>query len=166
VNKFDFLYFDMAERIAHLSHAIRLKVGCVIVKENRILSYGYNGTIAGFDNNCEEPIYMPTEELTLLSTKELYEKYPNVDEVHGRYYLKTKDSVVHAECNALLKICKSHENSSGASVYLTHSPCIECAKMIASSGISKVFYIHEFRSTAGIDLLYQCNIDVQKKPMA
>jgi len=133
-DKFISFYFDVAKRVAQLSHAQRLKVGAVIVKDDRILSYGYNGMPAGFDNCCE---YEDYSERTI-------EDFPT---------LKTKPEVVHAEMNSIAKIAKHGDSCEGASMFITHAPCVECAKMILQSGINSVYYLKEYRSTAGIDLL-------------
>ena len=117
------MYCDVAERVSQLSHAQRLKVGAVIVKDDRILSYGYNGMPSGFDNICETQ--------------------NNV----------TRPEVVHAEMNAIAKVAKHSESCDDASIFITHSPCVECAKLILQSGISSVYYSHDYRSTDGIDLL-------------
>jgi len=122
-DKFISLYCDVAERVSQLSHAQRLKVGAVIVKDDRILSYGYNGMPSGFDNVCETQ-----------------------DNI-------SKPEVVHAEMNAIAKVAKHSESCDGASIFITHSPCVECAKLILQSGISRVYYKHDYRSTDGVDLL-------------
>lgn len=127
--KFILFYFDVAKRVAELSHAKRLKVGAVIVKDHRILSYGYNGTPAGFDNCCE------------------------VENV-------TKPEVIHAEMNAIAKISYHGDSCKDATMFLTHSPCVECAKIILQSGISNVYYLEDYRSTAGVDLLKSSNSDI------
>ena len=129
--KFILFYFDVAKRVAELSHAKRLKVGAVIVKDHRILSYGYNGTPAGFDNCCE------------------------VENV-------TKPEVIHAEMNAIAKISYHGDSCKDATMFLTHAPCIECAKIILQSGICNVYYLEDYRSTAGVDLLKSRAITVTK----
>ena len=132
-DKFISFYFDIAERVSELSYANRLKVGAVIVKDDRILSYGYNGTPAGFDNSCET-------------------------ELNGD--LVTKPEVIHAEQNAILKIARHGDSSSGATLFITHAPCVDCAKLILQSGISRVYYRQDYRSTAGIDLLRKSNFGI------
>jgi len=126
--KFLSLYCDIAERIAELSYAERLKVGAVIVKDHRILSYGYNGTPSGFDNVCE---------LNMTSVS---------DSV-------TKPEVIHAEQNALMKVTRSHDSTEGAAMFITHSPCVDCAKLILQSGIRDVYFIHAYRNDAGLRVL-------------
>jgi dCMP deaminase len=134
--KFISLYIDIAKRIAELSHASRLKVGAVIVKDHRILSYGYNGTPAGFDNCCEIVI----------------------DEQHT----VTKPEVIHAEMNALMKVARSSDSCAGAILFQTHAPCVDCAKHICQSGISQVYYNDAYRSTAGLELLQKAGIETIK----
>ena len=110
-NKFIRAYGNIAEEIATLSHSQKLKVGSIIVKEGRILSMGYNGMPAGWENQCEEPIYEEGE-----------------FEPHA--WFKTRPEVLHAESNALMKVAASTESSEGAVMFCTHTPCIECAKLI------------------------------------
>lgn len=138
-------YMDTAERFAELSSAVRLKVGAVVVKDNRIISIGYNGMPAGWDNVCEEKVYKIDGWL--------------VDEV-GYYELKTKDEVIHAEANAILKLAKSTDGGDGASLFCTHAPCIECAKLIYGAGIQTVFYKHAYKNTLGTDFLNKSNIQM------
>ena len=126
--KFVKYFATIAEETAKLSSAIKLQVGCVIVKDNRILSVGYNGTPSGWDNECEEVI-----------------KWPNGD----IKFLTTKPEVLHAEANCLMKLCQSTESSKGATLFVTHTPCIECAKLIYQAGISQVYYINEYNATKG-----------------
>lgn len=140
--KYIHAYLDTASRFAELSTATRLKVGAVIVKDDRIISIGYNGTPAGWDNNCEDEIW-------------------NVQD--GSCTLKTKPEVLHAEMNALMKLAKQGgTGSEGAYLFITHSPCIECAKNICSAGIKKIFYRENYRDTAGIDFIKQYGISVEK----
>ena len=134
------LYMGFAEDVANLSHARRLKVGSVIVKDDRIISYGYNGTSPGSDNNCENEI---------------------VDEI-GSPILTTKAEVIHSEMNAIGKLARSHESGHDAIMVMTRSPCIECAKAIGVAGISKLIYKDEYRSTDGIDYLRKNGVDVMK----
>ena len=131
---------DTAERFAQLSSAKRLQVGSVVVKDNRIISIGYNGTPAGWSNECEELVYRIAEEPIL----------------------RTKDEVIHAEANAIAKLARDGESGSGADLFCTHAPCIQCAKIIYGAGISKVYYRQSYRDTDGIDFLTKCNIEVEK----
>ena len=149
MTKFDDLYHDIAERVARLSRAQRLQVGAVIVKDHRILSYGYNGTPPGFDNACEFEI---PEEVDLVSRTITPAR------------LVTKPMVIHAEMNAIAKVARSHDSCLGASLYITHAPCIECSKAILQAGISAVHYGTEYRSAEGILLLTSAGVTCIKKP--
>lgn len=137
-------HLDVAARYAELSHARRLKVGAIVVKDDRIVSIGYNGTPAGWDNNCENEIYDTAS--------------PNMDIIG----LKTKPEVLHAEENAIAKLARSHESGLGADIFITHAPCPQCAKLIYAAGISRVFYRHIYRDTAGIEFLTKCGIEVKQ----
>lgn len=139
--KFIDLYMDWAKRLSQLSHARRLQVGAVIVKDDTVISYGYNGMPSGWDNNCEEEC-----------------KWPNGDIVG----LITKPEVLHAESNAISKLARGHNSGAGADIFITHSPCLECAKLIYQSGISRVFYSQDYRDSTGIDFLLRSGIPVKK----
>ena len=134
-------FMDTAERFATLSSAVRLKVGAVIVKDNRIISIGYNGMPAGWSNECET--------------------YFGLD-LNGNPTLVTKDEVIHAEANAILKLARDGESGNGSSLFCTHAPCIHCAKLIHGAGINKVYYRNSYRDVAGIEFLINCNIEVRK----
>jgi dCMP deaminase len=136
-------FMDTAERFAELSSAVRLKVGTVVVKDNRIISIGYNGTPAGWDNACED------------ETIELYSGYEGA--IH-RTILKTKPEVIHAEANAIMKLARDGESGSGADLFVTHAPCIDCAKLIYGAGIKNLYYRNSYRDTAGLDFLEKCGI--------
>ena len=133
-------YMKTARLFAEHSSAVRKKVGAVIVKDDRIISIGYNGMPAGWDNTCEElkPQSFPHEPA-----------------------LVTKTEVLHAESNAIAKLAKSSESGDGASMFITCSPCIDCAKMIYQSGIKEVFYAEEYRNNDGIGFLNKCGISVK-----
>ena len=137
MDKWQSAYMDTAERFASLSTATRLKVGCIAVKDNRILSIGYNGMPSGWSNMCERPS-------------------------GSTGALRTKDEVIHAEMNCLAKLASSNESGKGAELYITHAPCIECSKMIYASGISKVYYRTEFRDMAGVNFLRECGVGVEQ----
>lgn len=145
--KFVDLYMDWAKRCSQLSHAQRLQVGAVIVKDDTVISYGYNGMPAGWDNNCEEEVVVAV-----------------VDGVPQREIkeLKTKKEVLHAESNAIAKLAKSHNSGDGAGLFVTHSPCIECAKLIHQSGIRRVYYGENYRDDAGIRFLEASGITVEQ----
>jgi dCMP deaminase len=133
-------YMDTAERFAQLSSAVRLKVGAVVVKDHRIISIGYNGMPSGWTNECETLVHRIAQEPIL----------------------KTKDEVIHAEANAILKLAKSNDGGDGASLFCTHAPCIQCSKLIYGAGIKSVYYRNSYRDPAGIDFLQKCDIDVIK----
>lgn len=133
-------YMDIAKRTSELSYAKRLQVGAIIVKDDRIISIGFNGTPSGWTNECE-----------------------NITYVDGYCVgMKTKDEVIHAEANAIAKLAKGPESGLGSSLFLTHSPCIQCAKQIYTAGIKEIYYKVDYRDTAGIEFLRKCNIEVIK----
>jgi dCMP deaminase len=139
--KFVEAYMDVAERFSKLSSAKRLNVGAIVVKDDRIISIGYNGMPSGWDNNCEDVI--------------------GQDEV-GALILKSKPEVLHAESNAIAKLAKSNESGEGATIFITHSPCIECAKLIYQSGITGVYYKEFYRSSDGVNFLERSGIKVER----
>ena len=151
-------FMDTAERFAQLSSAVRLQVGAVVVKDNRIISIGYNGMPSGWTNECEDKIYVDSS----LEKSMLYQSKVDVylDVNKKVYELKTKDEVIHAEANAINKLARDGESGYGSSLFCTHAPCINCAKLIHGSGIDKVYYRNSYRDTAGIDFLEKCNIEV------
>ncbi len=128
--QFDRRYLEMARIWAQNSYCIRKQVGALIVKEKMIISDGYNGTPAGFENICEDE-------------KSL-----------------TKPYVLHAEANAITKVAKSNNSSEGATLYVTNSPCIECAKLIIQSGIKRVVFSEKYRKQEGLKLLKRANIEL------
>lgn len=136
-------YLDMADRFAELSYAQRLKVGAIVVKDNRVISIGYNGTPAGWENTCEEVV-----------------------EVHedGGVVTKTKDEVIHAEANAIGKLARDGEAGLDSTMFCTHAPCINCAKLIYGAGIRSLYYRNSYRDQDGIEFLKKCNIDVVHNP--
>ena len=134
-HELDLRYLRMARIWAENSYCERRKVGALIVKDKMIISDGYNGTPAGFENVCEDENHL------------------------------TKPYVLHAEANAITKIARSGNNSEGATLYVTDAPCIECSKLIIQSGIKKVFYARQYRLTDGIDLLQRAGIEVHYLPL-
>lgn len=166
--KFVSLYMDWANRVAQLSHAKRLQVGAVIVKDDTVISYGYNGMPAGWDNDCEDREYMSGDAGGWLNPDEIGEQWPfaewcdNDQAFTKRYRLKTKPEVLHAESNAIAKLAKGNNSGLDAELFVTHAPCIECAKLIFQSGIKKVYYNENYRSDAGINFLAQSGIDIEK----
>lgn len=152
--KFIYAFMDVAERFAQLSSAIRLKVGAIVVKDDRIISIGYNGMPSGWNNECETieslPPWANSVDDVLEADRPVYIRY------------KTKPEVLHAEMNALMKLAKSNESGNNASIFITHSPCIDCAKGIYQSGIATVYYKENYRSTQGIDFLQKSGVEVIK----
>ena len=139
-------YMEFAFSIAKMSHAIREKVGCVIAKENGvIIGYGYNGMPTNMDNSCEDKVYENTSLHTI-------DAYPFEDNI-GRYYLKTKKEVLHAESNAISKIAKSNMSCDGATAIITLQPCLDCAKLLLQAGIKEVIYANHYRDSSGVDFL-------------
>jgi dCMP deaminase len=166
--KFIDYFMDVAERTSQLSHAIRLKVGAIIVKDDRIISIGYNGMPSGWDNNCEDKEYMDQTAGGWLSPEEIKEQWPwseqqlpkTEDLPWLRYKLKTKPEVLHAETNAIAKLAKSSESGVGATLFITHAPCLDCAKLIYQSGISNILYRNSYRSDDGINFLTKSGVNV------
>ena len=158
--KFVKAYMDTAKRFADLSPARRLHVGAIVVKDDRIISIGYNGMPVGWDNECEYKEYMPGDS----RDESLYpfETYDSELESNRKFRYVTKDEVLHAESNAIAKLAKSNDSGDGASIFVTHSPCIHCAKLIHQSGISRVYYGENYRDDAGIKFLEQSGIAVTK----
>ena len=131
----DIRYLRMARIWAENSYCVRRKVGALIVKDKMIISDGYNGTPSGFENICEDE--------------------------NGH----TKPYVLHAEANAITKLARSGNNSDQATLYVTASPCIECAKLIIQAGIRRVVYAEQYRLTDGIDLLRRAGVEVEHLPL-
>ena len=148
--KFIDYYMRIAEVTADLSYAKRLHVGAVIVKENQILATGYNCMPSGWDNVCE---YEEEVMVSEFGKKTYFEKTGLV---------KTKPEVLHAETNAIAKVAQSTESSLGATLFCTHSPCIECAKLIYQSGINTVYYKENYRDDQGIKFLKLSGVNVHQ----
>ena len=168
--KFIDYYMDVAERTAKLSSAVRRQVGAVIVKDNRILSYGYNGMPTGWDNTCENKEYMNAAKAGFMPHEDIIDKFPyeEYSEEYGanrRYRLVTKDEVLHAESNAVAKVSGSTESSEDATLFVTTAPCIHCAKMIFQSGIKNVFYRDTYRDDAGVEFLTKGGVSVTRYPV-
>ena len=133
-------YMKTAETFAELSHAQRLHVGAIVVKDDRIISIGYNGMPTGWTNDCEDIIQHSDDTTTL----------------------KTKPEVLHAETNALAKLARSTESGLDADIFITHAPCLDCAKLIYQSGIRRVWYGAEYRDSAGTEFLRKSGVEVIK----
>jgi dCMP deaminase len=140
-------HMQVAKVYAELSHARRLHVGAIIVKDDRIISIGYNGMPAGWDNNCEDKVYKIDGWL--------------VDD-QGCYELKTKPEVLHAETNAIAKLARSTESGLDADLFVTHAPCLDCAKLIYQAGIKRVWFGTHYRDNAGVDFLTASNVEVNQ----
>ena len=132
-----------AHAYADCSTAEKLKVGCVLVKDHRIISIGYNGMPSGWTNECE------TQFMTGNGTADHIE-------------LITKPEVIHAEANAVAKLASSNESGEGSVAFITHAPCLSCAKMLYSAGVSEVVYSQSYRETVGVDFLETCGIHVSQ----
>ena len=155
-------FMDVAKLTANLSHAKRLKVGTVIVKDNRIISCGYNGLPAGWEPNI-------CENVTFLSDSEYFdtprEEQKRFVPIAGTFFwkgMKTYDEVVHSEANAISRLASSTESGVGATIFCTHSPCINCSKIIYGAGIVTVYYDQEYRCDNGIQFLEKCGVEVIK----
>jgi dCMP deaminase len=133
-------YMKTAEVFAECSTATRLHVGAIIVKDERIISIGYNGTPSGWDNNCEDI------------------KVNN----DGDYVTVTKPEVLHAETNAIAKLAKFNGSGSGSVLFVTHAPCLDCSKLVFQSGISTVYYRNSYRDNAGVDFLNRAGVKVEQ----
>ncbi len=134
-------YMRTAETFAELSHARRLHVGAIVVKDDRIISIGYNGMPAGWDNDCEEIVELRED---------------------GHHVLKTRPEVLHAETNAIAKLARSNESGHGADLFVTHSPCLDCAKLIYQAGIARVWFGTAYRDTSGTDFLTKSGVEVNQ----
>jgi len=167
--KFRDAYMKVAETFAELSSAKRLHVGAIVVKEDRVISIGYNGMPSGWDNECEDKEYMSSDVGGWLDPNEIEERWPiqeqqlpKEDNRWLRYRLKTKPEVLHAETNAIAKLAKSNESGNGATMFVTHAPCLDCAKLIYQSGINNVLYRNSYRSDDGINFLAKAGVFVEK----
>jgi len=150
-----------AANYASLSTARRLQVGAIIVKDDRIISIGYNGMPAGWDNTCEDTIFVAEDKAEDYDTM-VSEGYTfGVDkDTAGWVKTVTKPQVLHAEANAIAKVARSSESAEGAVLFVTHSPCIECAKLVYQSGIRQVFWGQQYRDDQGLQFLRQAGVTV------
>lgn len=169
--KFLDYFMRVAELTSELSSAQRLKVGAILVKNDRIISLGYNGTPSGWDNNCEDRIYNTRfselsngEWIDPLTYKivDIDQEYPIIGEDGKRYRLKTKPEVLHAEMNCLMKVAQGNESSKDSTLFVTHAPCLDCAKAIYQANIGTVFYKNVYRTDAGIEFLKKCGLSIEK----
>ena len=166
--KFKRASMQTAQTFAELSSARRLKVGAIIVKEDRIISIGYNGMPAGWDNNCEDREYMSIDAGGWINPDDIVQLWPFESTVEqygtniGRYRLKTKPEVLHAETNAVAKLAKSTESVAGAMLFVTHAPCLDCAKLIYQSGIKRVWFSEAYRNTDGVEFLKKSGVEVEQ----
>ena len=142
-------HMKSAFNYAECSTAQRLQVGCVIVKDNRVISIGYNGMPSGWTNECEhEVVEVPWNQSDLPE-----------NEIRS---LVTKPEVLHAESNAIAKLARCSESGEGAIAFITHQPCLNCAKLLYQSGIKEVYYVHSYRLNEGLDFLKQSKIPVEQ----
>lgn len=166
MNKFDSKYLRMAKIWATNSYAKRNKVGALLVKDGMIISDGYNGTPSGFDNTCENEVKCDIEDIEFDSSLDggasICKTYDNDCNKCPHHYLVTKPEVLHAEANAITKVAKSTNSSDGSTMYVTLSPCLECAKLIIQAGIKRVVYFEEYRDRSGIELLEKAGIEVEQ----
>lgn len=157
---------DWAKRVSELSYAKRLQVGAVIVKDDTVISYGYNGMPSGWDNDCEMREWMSADAGGWLDPEEIKEQWPFEEYTEGtlvgRYKLVTRPEVLHAESNAIAKLAKGNSSGLNATLFVTHSPCLDCAKLIYQSGINSVYYLNDYRSQEGIQFLKDSGITVEK----
>ena len=156
---------DTAKRFAELSPAQRRKVGAIVVKNDRIISIGYNGMPVGWDNECEYKDYMGGDAGGWLHPDEIEERWPILEydpevQSNRRYRLVTRDEVLHAESNAIAKLAKSTESGDGADLFVTTAPCIHCAKLIHQTGIKRVWFGENYRDDSGIKFLEKSGITV------
>lgn len=149
-----------AEVYAELSTAKRLHVGCVIVKDNTIIGIGYNGMPSGWDNTCEETEYILKDECYISEGQMIEHGY--TETAHGWSKSRSKREVLHAETNAIAKVARSTNSTEGAALFVTHAPCLDCAKIIHQAGIKEVYYQNDYRTEEGINFLEKCSIDVSK----
>ena len=153
--KFRDAYMKVAETFAELSSAKRLHVGAIVVKDDRIISIGYNGMPSGWDNNCEDKFYCDDGDWS----EQLLPKDANQ---WMKYKLVTKPEVLHAETNAIAKLAKSTESGNGATLFVTHAPCLDCAKLVYQSGINSVYYRNSYRDEVGIQFLEKAGVRIEK----
>ena len=138
-SKYIDFYMKIVHNVAEMSYAKRLKVGSILVKNDSIISYGWNGTPAGWDNNCE-----------------------NEENENGQIILKTKAEVMHSEMNCISKVAKSNISAKNSTMFLSHAPCVQCAKLIYGAGITSVYFRNHYRNQDGLEFLKKCKINVNE----
>lgn len=162
--KMDRYFMDVAKRTAELSHALRRKTGAIVEKDGNILAIGYNGTPAGEDNNCENKVYYvagPEDDHWGGQYIPDLADYPFEDE-NGKYYLVTKDNVIHAEENCLMKMARSNSSCVGATIFVTLSPCATCSRMLFSAGFTRLVYEEKYRDVRGLEFLERRGIKCEQ----
>lgn len=147
-------HLNAAQGYAQLSYATRLKVGAVLIRDDRILSVGYNGMPSGVDNSCEDLVFPPEDKVKKVGPNEFIHSHTGE--------LVTKPGLVHAEMNVIAFAAKNGVSTKECIMVITHSPCYECSKLIIQAGISKVFYETEYRLTEGLDFLRDCGVEVER----
>jgi len=164
--KYDIIMMKTAIIWSELSYCKRLKVGAVLSKDGRIIACGYNGTISGEKNICEEIIekcpYCLKEDKKIIENNKCKFCNKKLNKNDLIIIEKTNEFTLHAEQNVISFCAKNGISTQNTSLYVTHSPCKNCAKLIAQSGIKNVFYLNEYRDTSGIDFLKKLKINVQK----
>lgn len=164
------LFMDIADRFSKMSHAVRLKVGCLLVKDGNIISFSWNGMPTGWDNNCETAKWMDGDAGGWLAPEEIIANWPlegtcthsDGETFTSRYKLVTKPEVLHAEANCLMKLAKTTISSEGSTMFCTHAPCMDCAKLIFQAGVRKLIYRDSYRNDDGVAFLAKSNIEVKK----
>jgi dCMP deaminase len=152
----EIIYMQTAYQFAKLSYAKRRKVGCVIVKNKQIISFGYNGMPYGFENDCE----IKKDEITCGTSGNPNDIANSCQDVCC--CMTTRREVLHAESNAIMKVAKSTMSCEGAELYTTTCPCFDCAKLIIQAGITKVYYAEDYRDMSGVELLKRAGIKVEE----
>ena len=151
----DTYYIKVAEICSENSKANKLKVGAIIVKDQQIISDGFNGTPSGFDNQCEDEKHKESSKCTYCG-QEHCEGCKNIE-------LVTRPEVMHAESNAITKCAKYGKATLGSTIYITHTPCIECAKLIIQAGIKRVVYKNFYKTLDGVEILRKSGIEVEQQ---
>jgi len=161
--KIEDTYMRVAYQFAELSYAKRRRVGCIIVKDHQVISFGYNGMPHGFNNVCEESsVSMEYYENPDFAVGLMEQGYTCENGVCVKKSQVTKHEVLHAESNAIMKVAKSTMSCVGADLYTTTCPCFGCAKLIIQAGISKVYYTEDYRDMGGVQLLHTAGIVVEQ----